>query len=188
LINGALAITKTYAAYGFTPAGIAAMALQAIATGLQIAAIKKEKPPAFKAGGYTKEDFSDDEPAGMVHANEFVATADAKRNPTVRPYLDAINRAQENGTIRSINLPAVMSVTHNGFKHGGYAPSGNNTAAASSPGNVTAQADNQTLTLAMNRFADAVEKLQAEGVSGKWVYQEFKDMVEKEESAIRKTA
>jgi len=188
LINGALAIVKTFAYYGFSPAGIAAAAAQAIATGLQIAVIKKEKPPVFRRGGYTKEDTSDDEPAGMVHANEFVATAEAKRNPTVRPVLDAIDRAQRSGTIRSINLPAVMSVTHNGFKQGGYAPSGNNTAVASSSGNSVAQADKQTLALAMNRFADAVDKLQTEGVSGKWVYQEFKDMAAKEESAISKTA
>lgn len=49
-MNGAVAITKTYFAYGFTPAGIAAAILQAVATASQIAIIANRKPPAFKKG------------------------------------------------------------------------------------------------------------------------------------------
>jgi hypothetical protein len=40
---------------------------------------------------------------------------------------------------------------------------------------------------AMNRFASAVDRLQTDGVQGKWIYQDFKTLAEKEESAINKT-
>lgn len=49
LIDGALAIVKTFASYGFTPAGIAAAFAQATATGIQVAAIKKVQ---FADGGH----------------------------------------------------------------------------------------------------------------------------------------
>jgi TP901 family phage tail tape measure protein len=182
LINGALAVTKTFAVYGFTPAGWIAAAGQAVATGLQVAVIKAQKPPQFFAGGYTDDDFNDDKPAGTVHANEFVANAQAKRNPTVRPVLDIIDYAQRSGTIRSINLPAVIASNNNGMKSGGYtsAPGINNSIADQF-------ADNSKMVEASNRFADAVDKLQRDGVQGKWVYQDFKTMADKEQKAISKT-
>jgi hypothetical protein len=40
----------------------------------------------------------------------------------------------------------------------------------------------------MNRFSDAVDRLQADGVQGKWIYQDFKTMQQKEQAAINKTA
>lgn len=180
-INGALSITKTFVHYGFTPPGWAAAAAQAVATAAQIAVIASQKPPEFRKGGYTDQAASDDEPAGIVHANEFVATADATRNPTIRPVLDVIKYAQDSGTVRSINLPAVIQ--SQGFKAGGYA------GATDQPGNAENMGLNNTQMIdAMNRFAAVVDRLQDEGVQGKWVYQDFKDMSDKEESAIAKTA
>ncbi|MDD4374834.1 MAG: phage tail tape measure protein [Bacteroidales bacterium] len=180
-INGALSITKTFAYYGFTPPGWVAAAAQAVATAAQIAVIASQKPPEFRKGGYTDQAASDDEPAGIVHANEFVATADATRNPTIRPVLDVIKYAQDAGTVRSINLPAVIQ--SRGFKAGGY------TSATDQPGNAENMGLNNTQMIdAMNRFAAVVDRLQTDGVQGKWIYQDFKTMAEKEESAIAKTA
>lgn len=50
LINGALAITKTYAETGFTPAGIAAAIAQGIATALQVAVIDSQPLPKYAKG------------------------------------------------------------------------------------------------------------------------------------------
>ena len=50
VINGALAITKTFAEYGFTPAGVIAAAAQAVATAGQIALIESQPLPGFKDG------------------------------------------------------------------------------------------------------------------------------------------
>ncbi len=52
LINGAIAITKTFAAYGFTPAGWAAAAAQAIETGIEYAVIADQEVPEFAKGRY----------------------------------------------------------------------------------------------------------------------------------------
>lgn len=61
-------------------------------------------------GGYTPSG-SWDEPKGIVHSNEFVGNRYATANPTVRPVLDIIDYAQRNGSISSLNLPAVMAAS-----------------------------------------------------------------------------
>ena len=54
LINGALAVIKTFATYGFTPIGAALAAAQAIATAIQIAKIKST---TFAKGGRHSDHF-----------------------------------------------------------------------------------------------------------------------------------
>jgi len=77
-----------------------------------------------KIGGYTDSDVSDDRVVDYVHANEFVATADAKRNPKVKQVLDVIDMAQRNGTISFIDLPRVISAGQGaGKRDGGYSQS-----------------------------------------------------------------
>jgi len=121
LINGALGITKTFAVMGFTPPAWVAAAALAANTLIEIAVIKSAKPPEYSAGGYTDKDINDQTPAGIVHANEFIGSAPAVRNPSVKKIFDIIDYAQKNGTISQINLPAVVaSTTFNGHKNGGY--------------------------------------------------------------------
>jgi len=89
---------------------------------------KKEKAQAKKgkqSGGYADSDSNDSTPVGVYHANEFIASGPAVRNPTIKPVLDIIDIAQRSGTIRSLNLPAMLGQT--GRQSGGYA--------SSSPGN-----------------------------------------------------
>lgn len=54
-LNGLIAITKTFASYGFTPAGLIAVAAQGIATGIQINAIKSSPLPAYWKGKKPQE-------------------------------------------------------------------------------------------------------------------------------------
>jgi hypothetical protein len=123
IISGALAIAKTFASYGFTPAGWIAAAGQAAATLIQIAVIKSQKPPEFYEGGFTNQDTNDRKPAGIVHANEFIGSAAAVRNPSVKPYFDVIDYAQRNGTISQINLQAINVPGKKEYRSGGYATS-----------------------------------------------------------------
>lgn len=75
-----------------------------------------------KTGGYTKKAATDDEIVYYGHSNEFVSTADAVRNDTIKPVLDIIDYHQKNGTIKSLNLPAMVAAANinKGMKTGGY--------------------------------------------------------------------
>lgn len=85
--------------------GAAMTAIMVAQAAIQIAAIKKQQQAqaaGYYTGGYTTRDADDRREAGVVHANEFVATAAAVRNPAVRPMLDLIDRAQRNNTVAAI--------------------------------------------------------------------------------------
>ena len=72
-----------------------------------------------QSGGYADSDSNDSTPVGVYHANEFIASGPAVRNPTIKPVLDIIDIAQRSGTIRSLNLPAMLG--QSGRQSGGYA-------------------------------------------------------------------
>jgi TP901 family phage tail tape measure protein len=149
-----------------------------VAGAAQTAVIVAQKAPQFRSGGYTKEDHSDDKEAGIVHTNEFVANAQAKKNPTVKPVLDIIDRAQKSGAIRSINLPEVIKAST--YKAGGYTAS-----TASDPD--FQSFDLSKMNAAIARFDSIIIRLEENGIHGKWVYQDFKKMADKEANAIKRT-
>lgn len=120
------------AALGF-PQNIPALIGYGVQTAGVVASIASV-PTGKKDGGYTTQSSSDDDIADFVHSNEFVANAKAVRNPTVRPYLDAINVAQQNGTIESINLPSAVG-GGGSSSGGGSSPSA--PAAVDTPSNAT---------------------------------------------------
>lgn len=66
-----------------------------------------------KAKGYIPD------PSILVSENgeEFVASAESVKNPTIKPILDIIDLAQQQGNSGQINLPALLS---QGYSHGGY--------------------------------------------------------------------
>ena len=70
-----------------------------------------------QSGGFSNTNGPDNEPDGIYHKGEFIASAPAVRNPTVKPILDVIDMAQRSGTIRSLNLSAMLQ----GKQSGGYA-------------------------------------------------------------------
>ncbi len=51
---------------------------------------------------------------------EFVANAKAAQNPTIRPFLDVIDKAQRQGTIETLDLTAIRAEKYRGFASGGY--------------------------------------------------------------------
>lgn len=93
---------------GFPMALWLAPALAALATAqgaVQIAAIKKQQQ-ASEAQGYSEGGFTKpgavDEPAGIVHAGEWVASQKLLASPVARPMIEALDYAQRTNTIGSL--------------------------------------------------------------------------------------
>lgn len=83
---------------------LATMAL--VSGGIQIAMIKKQQQQAastgYSAGGFTKPG-AVNEPAGIVHAGEWVASQKLVNNPKTRPLINALEQAQRSNTIGTIS-------------------------------------------------------------------------------------
>ncbi len=77
---------------------------------IQIALIKKQQQAAA-AQGYSKGGFTKpgpvDEPAGIVHAGEWVASQKLLANPVARPMIEALDLAQRTNTIGSLRADDV---------------------------------------------------------------------------------
>jgi hypothetical protein len=86
LINGLLGVTQAFATAPW-PASIIFAAAVAATTALAVAKISAQQP-GFKKGGYTGNK-RQDEIAGFVHGQEYVATAEATRK--YKPALEAMN-------------------------------------------------------------------------------------------------
>ena len=94
---------------GFIMAPIAAAT--AVAAGmLQVAAIKKQQQASeaqgYATGGFTPEGAAN-EPVGIVHAGEWVASQRLVKNPATRPLLEALDYAQRTNTIGSLSAADV---------------------------------------------------------------------------------
>ncbi len=86
-------------------------AAMAVAAGMiQIASIKKQQQAA-EAQGYSKGGFTPpgavDEPAGIVHAGEWVASQRLLASPVARPMIEALDYAQRTNTIGSLRAEDV---------------------------------------------------------------------------------
>jgi len=94
-----------------------AAAMAIAAGGIQVAAIKKQQQAAeaqgYSRGGFTKPG-AVDEPAGIVHAGEWVASQRLLANPVARPMIEALDYAQRTNTIGSLRPEDVSrSITAN---------------------------------------------------------------------------
>ena len=107
------------------PLGLAlapvAAALALAQGAVQIAALKKQQQVAessgYAEGGFTRKGRKD-EPAGIVHAGEWVASQKLVNNPVSRQVIDVLEYAQRNNTVaslswddvsRSVSAPVAMS-------------------------------------------------------------------------------
>ena len=111
-IAGAIAQTAVAAINAYASAskehwllGPIAAAMAIAAGSLQIATIRKQhqaQQAGYYSGGFTRKSINDREEVGVVHANEFVANAQATRNPALMPFLSLIDYAQRNNTVGSL--------------------------------------------------------------------------------------
>lgn len=125
-------------------------AAMATAAGLaQVATIKKQH--AAEAAGYSKGGFTPegrvDEPVGVVHAGEWVASQKLLKNPQTRAAIDALDYAQRNNTIGRISAADVSrSIT---------APS----IIAGAAGDGTMQRTMEAMVAVMARYGDTMSRL-----------------------------
>lgn len=111
-IAGAVAQTAVAAINAYASAskvnwilGPIAAAMALAAGSLQIATIQKQhqaQQAGYYGGGFTRKSANDKEEVGVVHANEFVANAEAVKNPYLSPFFSLVDYAQRNNTVGSI--------------------------------------------------------------------------------------
>ncbi|MBR2487337.1 MAG: phage tail tape measure protein, partial [Paludibacteraceae bacterium] len=98
---------------GFIMAPIAA-AMAVAAGAIQIATLKKQRDAAlaqgYATGGYTRPG-GKYEPAGIVHAGEWVASQELLANPTAAATIAALDEAQRTNTIGSLQRPVLPSIS-----------------------------------------------------------------------------
>lgn len=109
IVDTASAIMKALAQLGPIGGAIAAGIIGATgAVQLGVAYQQMSAVNGYAAGGYTNGD-------RLYRAGEegveFIGNAKSVRNPSVRKIFDIVDMAQQNGTIATINLPAVMNAT-----------------------------------------------------------------------------
>ena len=80
------------------------------AGGIQVAAIRKQQEAAeaegYSQGGFTRPG-AEDEPVGIVHAGEWVASQKLLRSPVARPMIEALDYAQRTNRIGSLQAEDV---------------------------------------------------------------------------------
>ena len=78
----------------------------AVAAGMMQVAVIKQQQNLSNAQGYSKGGFTpngpENQPVGIVHAGEWVASQKLLRNPATRPAIEALDFAQRNNTFGSI--------------------------------------------------------------------------------------
>ena len=160
-IAGAVAQTAVAAINAYASAskvnwilGPIAAAMALAAGSLQIATIQKQhqaQQAGYYSGGFTRKSANDQEEVGVVHANEFVANAEAVRNPYLSPFLSLVDYAQRNNTVGSITANDVSHAIGTGAV----------LRATSTTANETVQNSGELLAVAgsINSSAQVVQRL-----------------------------
>lgn len=140
VINNALAVTKTWAQWGW-PAGIIPAAIQTALGAAQVTLISSTPVSGLEKGGRLgkrkvtrsqdgREFMAEVEPdkRGYVdgptvivgeNGSEYVLPAEAVSNPSIAPFINTIESARKAGTLRNLNLAAVAPISVVGRAAGG---------------------------------------------------------------------
>lgn len=134
IIETALSVLKTYKQFGGWPAGVAPAAIMGAIGAAQVAMMAATPVTGREGGGFfdadgrparvrRKQDGRSfparlspdrrgwiDRPTVLVGENgsEYVIPSDALQNPSVRPFIDAIETARRSGRLRDLRLEAVQ--------------------------------------------------------------------------------
>lgn len=173
LVNTAVAVTAALGSKPWGPWNIALASMVGALGAVQTAAVLAAPLPGAEDGGYIDVVRSQDgklfrakrdpDRRGYIggtsvivseDGTEFVASAAAVRNPTIRPVLDIIDVATRNGSVDTINLPAVIGATLPGRASGGYLGSASTTAAFGYPDLSLGQLDG-----VLQRNAEVMQKM-----------------------------
>jgi TP901 family phage tail tape measure protein len=162
-INGAVAIMQLWASPSVLPEPAGSIykgIMSGIIAGTTIAQISAITSKKFKSGSFTPTSPSDDTPVGVVHANEWVASAPLLRNPETRRHIDYLEAVQRNLSPR-FNTAAISTASI-GFKAGGFSPENTNTTAQ--PVTIVQHSDPALLAV-MQQNAALLQHLKDNGVN-----------------------
>lgn len=122
-------------------------------------------------------------PAG--HSKEWVASNDALENPTVAPFINVLNEAQEKGVIRTIDMNQLMRQRLAGFSKGGFINNPEPTPVTPSTAPTTTHIDqgNSEYLELMRKLYALFTKLDKEGLPAFLVQSEF----EKEQKRLEQS-
>lgn len=174
IINTALGVTKTLAEWGI-PWGIAPAAIMAAMGAAEVAMIAATPVTGREQGGPFDDDDKQDgtivvkrkqdgkqfparldprkrgfinRPTVLVGENgsEYVIPHEAMENPSIRPFINSIETARQNGQLKNLRLEAVRpEVTMTGRAAGGFISS--DTESSGLPSGISPQAFSEALTL-----------------------------------------
>jgi len=114
--------------------------------------------PKFDTGGFTGPG-GKYQPAGVVHAGEYVIPQDGVQNPALRPIIDWIELARRNGELRRLDLgPIVQAIQPRQFASGGYVSSPASTPPSSVSTSNTATTNNSN----SNEIVTAIKQLSSD--------------------------
>ena len=104
-------------------------------------------------------------PAGQ--SREWVASNAAVTNPTIAPLLDVIDRAQQNGTVRTLDLRRFLALQTAGRSNGGTitATENSNSPSVRTQADVATQPVTSLSEKTMARLADAIDRMTTDGVA-----------------------
>lgn len=125
-------------------------------------------------------------------SKEWIASNAALENPTVAPIIELLNREQEKGTIRTVDMNQLMRQNLAGFSAGGFISSGSSqpTPTASTPQSTHPTGDdNSQLKSIMTQLITLLSLIQKEGIHAWILYNEFqktKDLIDKSQNIAKK--
>lgn len=127
-------------------------------------------------------------PAGQ--SKEWVASNDALENPTIAPIIDLLNREQEKGTIRTVDMNHIMRQNLAGFSTGGFISPESSGPAPSTPQPALPAGDNDPqLKTIMTQLITLLSLIRKEGIHAWILYNEFqktKDLIDKSQNIAKK--
>ena len=123
----------------------------------------------FAQGGYTPSG-GKYHPAGIVHSGEYVAPQEALQNETVRPYIDVIEQARQNGGLRQLNMNEAVKAMN--WRHS-YATGGLVQPSQQQTTTIT-QTTDSGLAATLAALNASIESLKKEGVKGVWEWDKYK--------------
>lgn len=161
VVSTSLAIMQALAQLGPIAGAIAAGIIGATgAVQLVTANKERQKMQGYADGGFTKPG-DKKEPAGIVHAGEYVIPQDGVNNAQLRPVIDLIEIARRNGSLARLDLrPVVASIGGgSGYSSGGSVGFSTNTSPAPVPSIQTNESGTQFTPAQIDKLNGLLERM-----------------------------
>ncbi len=163
VVNTAVAIMQGFAQLGPIGGAIAAVILGATgAVQLGVANKERQKMQGFSDGGFTSPG-GKYQPAGIVHAGEYVIPQEGVNNAQLQPVIDLMEIARRNGSLARLDLRPVMMSVQSGKSYSSGGPTSAQTTSGS-PINILSSGSGMT-DAQLNRLNAILDRLESKEFS-----------------------